>query len=70
MLGLWQGSTRTRTSNEVGNARGRAQSFVRSSLCPFRYDSRHAAKVAYAVSGASAGLRINSKAETFSNCTR
>ncbi len=33
------------------------------------YDTRHAAKVANAVSGVRSGLRVNSKAETFSNWT-
>jgi hypothetical protein len=50
----------------------RRADFARRSLAPaaFFYDTRHAAKVAYAVSGVRSGLRVNSKTETFSNWTR
>jgi len=44
-------------------------SFGRRTLAVRIYDTRHAAKVANAVSGVRSGLRVNSKAETFSNWT-
>jgi len=46
-----------------------ARNFSLFLLYDARSDTRHAANVAYAVSGVRSGLRVNSRTKTFSNWT-